>query len=247
MASNRAAFTMVSPFISAAQPAKAMVARSSPALRLLNRRSQTLLQPTRRFHCLSAAPLRTYTSSLQTKSTKSPIRTFTTSTRLLHEPQPPSNPQKTESDNQTRPSDRPSYELRFTCKPCNHRSSHIISKQGYHFGSVLISCPSCRNRHIISDHLKIFGDKAVTIEDILRDKGQLIKKGTLGEDEDVEFWEDGTITERRADLCDVEKERLDKYARDKAAGLTGDLEGKAPGSTFQSVKPGDKKDGEGEA
>ncbi|KAH6691524.1 DNL zinc finger protein [Plectosphaerella plurivora] len=85
---------------------------------------------------------------------------------------------------------QPHYRLSFTCAPCSARSTHNISKQGYHHGSVLVTCPSCRNRHVISDHLNIFGDKKVTIEDILREKGQLVKKGTLGEDGDIEFWVD---------------------------------------------------------
>jgi protein import protein ZIM17 len=83
------------------------------------------------------------------------------------------------------------YQLSFTCVPCGHRSHHNISKQGYHTGSTLISCPECRNRHVISDHLGIFGDKkGVTIEDIMREKGQLVKRGSLGEDGDIEFWPD---------------------------------------------------------
>lgn len=65
-----------------------------------------------------------------------------------------------------------------------------MSKQGYHRGSVLITCPSCRNRHVISDNLNIFGDRKITVEDLLREKGQLVKRGTLGEDGDIEFWED---------------------------------------------------------
>ncbi|KAJ8132179.1 hypothetical protein O1611_g1438 [Lasiodiplodia mahajangana] len=84
----------------------------------------------------------------------------------------------------------PHYKLAFTCVPCAHRSSHIVSKQGYHKGSVLIACPNCRSRHVISDHLNIFGDRDITVEDLLREKGQLVKKGTLGEDEDIEFWQD---------------------------------------------------------
>merc|ERR1712000_286003 len=83
------------------------------------------------------------------------------------------------------------YQLSFTCVPCGHRSHHNISKQGYHTGSTLISCPECRNRHVISDHLGIFGDKkGVTIEDIMKEKGQLVKRGSLGEDGDIEFWPD---------------------------------------------------------
>lgn len=50
---------------------------------------------------------------------------------------------------------RPVYQLTFTCKPCNYRSAHEISKHGYHTGTVLITCPECKNRHVISDHLKV--------------------------------------------------------------------------------------------
>lgn len=86
----------------------------------------------------------------------------------------------------------PHYQLTFTCVPCTGRSTHIVSKQGYHRGSVLITCPSCHNRHVISDHLNIFGDRKVTVEDLMREKGQLVKRGTLGEDGDIEFWPDET-------------------------------------------------------
>lgn len=96
----------------------------------------------------------------------------------------------------------PHYELTFTCVPCSGRSSHTISKQGYHKGSVLITCPSCRNRHIISDHLNIFGNRSITVEDLMREKGQLVKRGTLGETGDIEFWEDGTVTQRGAYASD---------------------------------------------
>lgn len=50
---------------------------------------------------------------------------------------------------------KPSYDLTFTCRPCGHRSTHSVSKQGYHYGSILITCPGCHNRHVISDHLKV--------------------------------------------------------------------------------------------
>lgn len=53
----------------------------------------------------------------------------------------------------------PAYELTFTCKKCSTRSSHRISKQGYHHGTVLITCPGCKNRHLISDHMKVPGSE----------------------------------------------------------------------------------------
>lgn len=100
--------------------------------------------------------------------------------------------------------DQPTYQLTFTCKPCKHRSAHKVSKQGYHKGTILIQCPSCYNRHVISDHLKIFMDESSTLEDILQKEGTLIKKGKLGirhgktigneGEEDIEFWEDGSET-----------------------------------------------------
>ncbi|KAI4594571.1 hypothetical protein KJ359_007659 [Pestalotiopsis sp. 9143b] len=113
------------------------------------------------------------------------------------QPSPPAGQaDKDDSQAKTRKQLEPHYELTFTCVPCGSRSSHTVSKQGYHKGSVLITCPSCRNRHIISDHLNIFGDRQLTIEDIMRERGQLVKRGTLGVDGDIEFWEDGTQTAR---------------------------------------------------
>jgi mitochondrial protein import protein ZIM17 len=61
---------------------------------------------------------------------------------------------------------------------------------------VLITCQNCKNRHVIADHLKIFMDKRMTLEDILKEKGAVLKKGHLGIDGDIEFWDDGTKTQR---------------------------------------------------
>jgi protein import protein ZIM17 len=59
-----------------------------------------------------------------------------------------------------RAADVPSYAMVFTCKQCGERSAHRVSKQGYHHGTVLITCPSCKSRHLMSDHLKvILGDR----------------------------------------------------------------------------------------
>jgi len=33
----------------------------------------------------------------------------------------------------------------------------------------------------------------------MRERGQIVKKGTLSEDGDVEFWEDGSTTQRVKD------------------------------------------------
>jgi protein import protein ZIM17 len=72
-----------------------------------------------------------------------------------------------------------------------------MSKHGYHKGTVLIGCPSCHNRHVISDHLGIFMDQKSTLEDILERKGMTLTKGYV--EEDVEFWEDGSVYKTRQD------------------------------------------------
>ncbi|OIW34573.1 zf-DNL-domain-containing protein [Coniochaeta ligniaria NRRL 30616] len=151
-------------------------------------------------------------------------------------PPPPDNPSSglpSKDPNQTEPaatetarSPPPQYELTFTCVPCDTRSKHKVSKQGYHHGSVLIACPNCKNRHVISDHLKIFGDRRITVEDLMRERGQLVKRGTLGEDGDVEFWDDGTSTPREKEEARPEE--------------TGDgWRAEAPGSSFKNKAGGD--------
>ncbi|KAF3902884.1 hypothetical protein AA313_de0208473 [Arthrobotrys entomopaga] len=86
--------------------------------------------------------------------------------------------------------EKPSYELTFTCKKCSHRSTHKVSKQAYHKGTVLVQCPGCQVRHLMSDHLKIFTDKPTTIEDILKEKGEKIKKGVKYSNGDIEILPD---------------------------------------------------------
>lgn len=51
-----------------------------------------------------------------------------------------------------------------------------MSKQAYTKGTVLIQCPGCKNRHLIADHLKIFSDHSINIEDILKAKGENVSQ-----------------------------------------------------------------------
>ncbi|KAL2045025.1 hypothetical protein N7G274_002800 [Stereocaulon virgatum] len=118
------------------------------------------------------------------------------------DPEAPASPTATPSEKP------PSYRITFTCKPCLNRSTHIISKQGYHNGTVLITCSRCNNRHVISDHLKIFADQSFTLEELLQQKGELVNRGRL--EGDVEFWDDGTEVERgekERELLELSQER----------------------------------------
>ncbi|KAI1103921.1 DNL zinc finger-domain-containing protein [Jackrogersella minutella] len=149
---------------------------------------------------------RTFTPSILRPYPRLPRTLQPAARRFAHAiPKPPSQTRSSssspsESETEKKPARgkfvEPHYELTFTCVPCGGRSTHSVSKQGYHKGSVLITCPNCRNRHVISDHLGIFGNRKITVEDLMKEKGQLVKRGTLGEDGDVEFWADGTVTER---------------------------------------------------
>lgn len=41
--------------------------------------------------------------------------------------------------------------------------------------------------------MQIFSDTSVTIEDIMKEKGEFIQKGSLGADGDVEFYDASSI------------------------------------------------------
>lgn len=125
-----------------------------------------------------------------------PTSSFQNRRHFTYPPAPSSVPTST-TKSQSVPNQTPAYEITFTCKPCKHRSAHRVSKRGYNHGTVLITCPSCKNRHVFADHLKIIADKSFTIEDLMREKGQLVKRGTL--EGDLEFWDDGTKIERAKD------------------------------------------------
>lgn len=96
--------------------------------------------------------------------------------------------------------DKPTYQLTFTCKACNHRSSHFVSKQAYHGGTVLIQCPSCTNRHLIADYLNVFGQGKKTLEDILNEKGdgETVQKKTVDLNKlgDIEWEGPGQLPEQ---------------------------------------------------
>ncbi|KAG5363751.1 hypothetical protein CJU89_2935 [Yarrowia sp. B02] len=68
----------------------------------------------------------------------------------------------------------PMYQISFKCKRCDTPSTHKMSHQAYHGGTVLVQCPGCKNRHLIADHLKIFSDEPVTIEDIMAKNGEKV-------------------------------------------------------------------------
>ncbi|KAH9479760.1 hypothetical protein JR316_0008355 [Psilocybe cubensis] len=90
----------------------------------------------------------------------------------------------------------PKLSLTFTCtvSGCGERSTHQFTKKAYEKGIVLVQCPGCKNRHLIADHLGWFkdstqGGKLRTVEDILKEKGETVKRGALSPNGDVSYFE----------------------------------------------------------
>ena len=116
------------------------------------------------------------------------------------------------SDPQTARSDtnEPRLSLTFTCtaENCNTRSTHQFTKRAYERGIVLIECPGCKTRyipqtsilrrstltirrHLIADNLGWFKEstedgKLRNIEDLLRARGESIRRGKLNPDGSIE-------------------------------------------------------------
>lgn len=84
------------------------------------------------------------------------------------------------------------FQLFYTCKKCSNRNSHLISKLAYEKGVVIVKCAGCQNNHLIADNLKWFKDDKTNIEDILREKGEQVKKVSIEGSEIIELLKDNS-------------------------------------------------------
>lgn len=81
------------------------------------------------------------------------------------------------------------FQLYYTCKKCNSRNAHIISKLAYEKGVVIVKCSGCQNNHLIADNMKWFKDNKTNIEDILREKGEAVRRVSVDGSEILEVLE----------------------------------------------------------
>lgn len=66
----------------------------------------------------------------------------------------------------------------FVCKKCDTRNTKKFSKLSYQKGIVLIQCEGCKGYHLIADNLGWFEDTDVNIEEMMKRKGEDVKRIT---------------------------------------------------------------------
>ncbi|TFK23186.1 zf-DNL-domain-containing protein [Coprinopsis marcescibilis] len=97
------------------------------------------------------------------------------------------------------PEGQPRMAIGLTCavEGCGQPQSHIFSKRSYEKGIVIVTCPNCKNRHLIADHLGWFqnltGDGShVDIEKLAQANGDKVTRGRIDANGVFEYADEGT-------------------------------------------------------
>ncbi|CAJ1403689.1 unnamed protein product [Effrenium voratum] len=65
----------------------------------------------------------------------------------------------------------------FTCKVCETRNSHMISRLAYQQGIVIATCPGCGNRHLLADKTGLL-DVGIWDVEMLAQRGENVTRLT---------------------------------------------------------------------
>lgn len=52
----------------------------------------------------------------------------------------------------------------------------MISKNSYEKGVIIVQCSGCQNNHLVADNLGWFRDQKTNIEDLMREKGEEVRR-----------------------------------------------------------------------
>ncbi|RPD64464.1 zf-DNL-domain-containing protein [Lentinus tigrinus ALCF2SS1-7] len=169
----RQAFSVLQRPLAAVPQAQFVARRSTPDLRLLSSIPSRLCT-------------RAFSSSSWTSQDSTPSRPQGASGV------PPASPAS--QTHITLETPEPKLSLTFTCtvEACHTRSTHQFTKRSYEKGIVIVECPGCKNRHLIADHLGWFKEstqegKLKTVEDLLRAKGEKVRRGKIDAGGVVEY------------------------------------------------------------
>jgi protein import protein ZIM17 len=80
--------------------------------------------------------------------------------------------------------------MMYTCKVCDGRNAHMVSKVAYNHGMVVTTCRHCKNRHLIADNeqkLDMGPDTPAyqKVEELLKMRGEKVQKMQVGSKQDL--------------------------------------------------------------
>ena len=64
----------------------------------------------------------------------------------------------------------------FTCSVCETRSAKKFSADSYERGVVVVTCPGCKNNHLIADNLGFFEDDRWDVEKLAAARGESVRR-----------------------------------------------------------------------
>lgn len=68
------------------------------------------------------------------------------------------------------------FDMQFTCKLCETRNEHSISRRAYTKGTVIVTCPGCDATHLVADNLNWIEDDFGNLEKYMAEQGTPITR-----------------------------------------------------------------------